>query len=781
MKKNLIFFTFFLSFFLASSLYSKNIISGLTSCNFKNLENAILDFDTKKIDHIKIEVENYRKWSKNNIKILTSPSRYISEKYKNKFKSNLIIFYEDNTKCYFKANIRQSGDEKDHIDLKNNSIIQSLDVQLKDGNIRGITRFKLYKPNTRGNHEDEILQTQLLRNFGYLAPRTFNIKVKFNDIDSVMLFQEKAEKELLEFNNRREGPILEGDEKFFWKVVRNIPDNNKSGWDVGIPYFLNKSAKSMLAKATNANLIIRSEQHKNMFFEAIDNLNTIYLYWGNRFQDKNNNFFYFDYDLDNSLLANQNKDAAIKLEMYNLLIQATNSQHGLAASNRKFYWNSLANYFEPINYDSNPNIDLDAPTTTSSLARLPISKNYLDSFEKLSNKLKAVDINSLQEQINNSGISLDQEKLKKKLDKILINLKILKDNYLNTISFETIDYNSYKEIEDIYYNFNNSMNEIDPNVLIVKKNSNDDKLFRCKIYFKDCEIFKLDEVEISKLMEGNLNKDKKIYQYVGTSLNKIQVKYFKKKYLNSDIFYEDGIDLFVNERENIIKIFQKKEGAKILIINGELINTQVIYEGIDANKLLENNKNYTPPDFPINSDGVTGCLSLINLHLDNVNLVSKNSSCEDAINLVNVKGSINLVDISNTFSDALDADFSNIEFNNVSINRAGNDCSDFSGGIYNFNKIELYNCSDKGVSIGEKSKVHIKNVYVKKSTLGVVSKDSSITQIDLANIDDVNICLASYNKKQEFFGSIINIKGLNCVNYLKFTEEDNISNITIKN
>ena len=30
-----------------------------------------------------------------------------------------------------------------------------------------------------------------------------------------MLFQEKAAKELLEFNNRREGPILEGDQKFF--------------------------------------------------------------------------------------------------------------------------------------------------------------------------------------------------------------------------------------------------------------------------------------------------------------------------------------------------------------------------------------------------------------------------------------------------------------------------------------------------------------------------------------------------------------------------------------
>ena len=42
-----------------------------------------------------------------------------------------------------------------------------------------------------------------------------------------MLFQEKAAKELLEFNNRREGPILEGDQKYFFELVKDIPDDNK--------------------------------------------------------------------------------------------------------------------------------------------------------------------------------------------------------------------------------------------------------------------------------------------------------------------------------------------------------------------------------------------------------------------------------------------------------------------------------------------------------------------------------------------------------------------------
>ena len=56
----------------------------------------------------------------------------------------------------YRARIRHHGDEKDHIDLLGNTIIQSIDVHLEVGNIKGITRFKLLRPNTRGRLADEI-------------------------------------------------------------------------------------------------------------------------------------------------------------------------------------------------------------------------------------------------------------------------------------------------------------------------------------------------------------------------------------------------------------------------------------------------------------------------------------------------------------------------------------------------------------------------------------------------------------------------------------------------
>ena len=68
-------------------------------------------------------------------------------------------------------------------------------------------------------------------------------------------------------------------------------------------------------------------------------------------------------------------------------MQATNSQHALSVSNRKFYWNSIENYFEPISYDLNTHFSLNLPTTTTALYRLPVSGQLFKAFDELETKL----------------------------------------------------------------------------------------------------------------------------------------------------------------------------------------------------------------------------------------------------------------------------------------------------------------------------------------------------------------------------------------------------------
>ena len=67
-----------------------------------------------------------------------------------------------------------------------------------------------------------------------------------------MIFQEKATKELLEFNLRREGPIFEGDERFLFRLSENLPDNQLSNSAIGMLPLLEKGISTMLAKQTNS-------------------------------------------------------------------------------------------------------------------------------------------------------------------------------------------------------------------------------------------------------------------------------------------------------------------------------------------------------------------------------------------------------------------------------------------------------------------------------------------------------------------------------------------------
>ena len=187
---------------------SANKISDCNQYNFKN------NFEYLIIEKINIEINKYRKWQVNNIRILTDNSYIIPDKFKKRFKGKIIVKYKNDLICTFKVKIRTQGDLKDHILYKNGQVFQSLDIRILDGHINNITKFKLFLENTRGKGEDEVFMTELLREFKYIAPRTQITNVKINNQNIKMLFQEKVSKELLEFHKRREGPMLEGDEKY---------------------------------------------------------------------------------------------------------------------------------------------------------------------------------------------------------------------------------------------------------------------------------------------------------------------------------------------------------------------------------------------------------------------------------------------------------------------------------------------------------------------------------------------------------------------------------------
>ena len=784
MKKVLFFLVIFLSIHENSFTNTNKSSISYTGC--KNLvdENYLNIIDKLKIKSIEVDVHSYKDWTVNSIRILTSKYRFTSDKFKKRFSSTIKVNYENGVECVFLGRVRHSGDQKDHISLLGNTIIQSLDVHLDEGNIRGITKFKLLRPKTRGNLEDEILITEILRSLNYLAPRTLKVNVRINEAHSEMIFQEKAAKELLEFNKRREAPILEADERFFWKRVEKLPDNRLSSESVGAVPLFNKGAKHLAAKQTNSTIITKSDGYKTMSFDSLTKLNLIHFYYSNKFQNDFNDYHFSEYDLDNTLLGLLNEKNILKLDMYNLLALATSGRHGLSTPNRKFYWNSIENYFEPINYDSNSYITNYDTENENIRYRLPISNYFYKAFDILYLDLSNLDTLSVSKKIQNNGIYLSKENVDLKINYIKNNLDVIKKRYLDADQ-NLVEKNKFKSINNILNIFNKNLEEVDSDIYLVKHHPENNKLQRCQLYLKNCENYNFSVSDLSKLLEGKLVLGGKTYQYIGNSTN-LETLFIKKDYksidfINSKIFYEDGVEITISIQDNLITINQTKRGSKSYIINGDLINTKIKYNGFKTEEIHNVNLKNKPKNYPSDSRGLTGCISFINLTLENISLNANNSSCEDAVNFINVSGTINNIEIINSYSDGLDIDFSNLKINNINISSAGNDCADFSAGKYDLEKLTLINCGDKALSVGEKSFVKINEINASKAATGIASKDSSVVKLNLGNFKDLKTCLSAYNKKQEFNGGIIEIKNMKCFNYNNKFISDSYSKIIEKN
>ena len=150
------------------------------------------------------------------------------------------------------------------------------------------------------------------------------------------------------------------------------------------------------------------------------------------------------------------------------------------------------------------------------------------------------------------------------------------------------------------------------------------------------------------------------------------------------------------------------------------------------------------------------------MNLQNVSIKSSDSNCEDSINLINTTGYIKNIKLNNSYGDALDIDYSNITIDKIYINKASNDCIDLSSGNYKLGELNLSECGDKALSVGEKSFVKLNDLQIFKSTIGLSSKDSSIISINNAKIRKTELCLEAKRKKQEFSGGIINLNHHNC-------------------
>ena len=765
--KILLNFIIFLSIFNFNPAISKEYknCNNFDSLNYDNSTNYI------PIEEINIKIDEYKKWQVNNIRILTNNSHLIPDKFKKKFNSTIIVKYQNKLFCEIKARVRTHGDLKDHIIYKDGKVFQSLDVDLKEGHINNITKFKLFLSKTRGVDEDEIFMTELLREFSFISPRTQLVKVNLNGIKNKMIFQEKSTKELLEFHKRREGPILEGDEKYMMKFSSKVKNHGRVNWSE-ILRVSELGTKIQLAKVTNSKWAVKNEIFKKNAFLALDKLNFAYLVYLNSFQDENNKYSFLDYNLDNKILSQGIKRNLHKLNVFNNLILAANGNHALYVHNRKFYWNSEENYFEPIYYDGEFNIK-----KSQKNLNFPLSENYKDSLKELRLLILRLDIIKLQKNLKSKNLLYTENKIQSKLKNILLNIdeleKLFDQKDKDQIKYNNESYQNKKLKKRFLDNF--------------KKQNIEAKFIQYEV---DKDVFKICNKDLSKcedIININLKDQRKLLESE-LKLNKDNIEYLKliddnsnkyrkinlndENFSNVTFYYNKGIIYNYDVKNKTFEINQKNLSGRSFFLEGKINGVKIVYNGKFE---YFNDKVEKRIDF----NNLTGCLSFIKTNFVKTSISSFNATCEDGINIIKSSGVLEQITSNNSLYDAVDVDFSKLLIKEVKVKNALNDCLDFSFGDYDVSNSKLSLCGDKAISVGEKSHANFNSIELQNAKIGVASKDSSKVYIENSKISKVENCFASYRKKQEFDGGLIKVKFSNCETFSKNLYFDKDSKIEI--
>ena len=210
-------------------------------------------------------------------------------------------------------------------------------------------------------------------------------------------------------------------------------------------------------------------------------------------------------------------------------------------------------------------------------------------------------------------------------------------------------------------------------------------------------------------------------------------------------------------KEKLVRIYSSdSSGQGLHLIQGNGTSKINYLEFINQSSYLDSNKNnrrILPSAFTVYGGKVR-----IN------HCIFKNLTSEDAVNLFRCKYDFVDSKIENTFSDALDADFSTGIINKSYFINCGNDGVDISGGFLSLTNSYFNNILDKAISAGEESVLNASNCIIENSEMGLISKDLSIAKSKNNIFSNCEIAYCAFQKKGEFGPGNITVKKDSLIN-----------------
>jgi len=711
--------------FIFSLVFAAFSLPVLGACTFPTSQFIEEMQMPSRILRLDIRVDKSKKWAKNLLQIVASPEKNINKKFKKKFKAEVTVVHDFGT-CKWKAVVRQSGDWKDHVSTNGyGQAFNSLDIDLKSGSILNAVSFKLLVPATRKN-EYEILTTTILRRLGFLAPETFSVKASVNNAVAGYIFQENPEKEMLERNRRREGPLYEGDESILWNYRDFQPL---------------QLANLSLARLLNKKWAARGEQSSQIALKAFLALQRSYL----------NRAVTMDLQFRSPF------DEGDEFAHFGVVLLAAGGWHGLAPHNLKFYFNALRVQMESVYYDGN--------------TEYPVLSNqyYLKAANDFAQRVGKERFGRLLTLVRSSAFERDvirefSLRSNREADSALRFVR----EHLGTFRTNLIAVAAYgdlgeavepSEVEGAVDVFLQRLDRAIPDTSVYYYvSANDEDRFALKKR-GDESVIRVGGAAIAGIMSRNKLEGSRATLIAPLAEISESVKanaLITKPFSGGTLRYTAGALIQLDEHGKSLTFIQNEGDDRLVIEKADLSGWQLRMLGKDERVLSTQAQRF-------DTNGLTGCVTLIDSTLENTTITAHGGSCEDTVNIVGSSGHMAYLEVSNAMADAFDADFSDLTLGRALILNAGNDCIDVSGGVYRVDKIEAVGCGDKAVSVGERSDFFVDYLNVSDVSTGVASKDSSVVKVWRMVAVDTAVCGESMVKKQEFGGAILHIGDMACL------------------
>ena len=722
----------------------------------------------------------------------------------------------------YKVKMRLKGDWLDHLYGKK----WSFRIKIKNNaSFKGMRVFSIQNPHTR-HYLDQWFLYNVFRGEGLLAPRYGFIRGQLNKTPlGIYAYEEHFQKQLIESQKRREGPILKHAENSFWDIVleykRTDKWNNYPIYEAAkiVPFSQGKTMKnSTLTKEFNIakNLLY---QHKSGLakisdifdikkaarFFALTNLmqgwhglrwhNQRYYY--NPITSKLEFIVYDNYvgegvyklvdraiygDLNNKIIPQKNEEI-LNLYLFKDSTFVNYYIQFLEKYSQQKFWDSvlLANdkqiaYYEDVLSGEFPKSKFNPDMYYSQAAR--IRKHLTAYIEKVKNGL--YDSIALPDLKADSYDGKPNPLFLKSYVNVYTQKHTDEKLKLKVVNFYPAD------IQVLGYKTKKSENDIAP-VDVKSYQSGDNKSFvavpeKAK-YLIVSDGNKNAAIEIlpwaeptawSPRQELEQNNPFPQQDYYKVSGNKVifsgshtvnQIILIPQHY---QVIFEPGADYDFVEGGAFLSYSPveingtKKTPVKIHSSDRSARGFSILQAG-------KVNMKYAIFDgfdtFSYKGWQLSGGVTIYESNTNISHCKFINNQCEDDLNIVHSRFDVRECTFENTFSDAFDSDFCTGIVSDCYFNRLGNDAIDFSTSTIDILRCEIREANDKAVSGGEASRLKIEDCMIDGANIGIASKDKSVVRTDNTSIRNTTYAFTAFQKKPEYGAAQIIARNIKASGY----------------